>query len=445
MLANGKDLVSTDTNWLPLAPRRHSAPEPKRKEYPHVQVKVYIIDPARRSGRHRRNHRHRLAGRHGCRAGHLVRDLRVHRRGPAGHAGLQQPHRGTGVRASAAGADRPGGRCSRPGLAGPHRAGAGAGRGDLGVRGGLRRDLRRLWQRGDRRHPGDVYRDRADLDRVRGGARRPSRHRRGDPRAAVRPVQPDLRSVGDRHRCPDAPDREDLAFGPAGCRLNPSRDAGSSPETPAGRLPSGPLGPLGRRPQPQTRRPIPRTKGTTMTKPDLNPEPPGGAPAQPGTLAQVPHAAGAGGQAAKLKDMQTTLQDALRRHPVVLEQEAQRAQHVQLRIADWITGFAGSMNFVYIHIAIFTIWMLFIESKPWPTLTLIVSLEAIFLSTFVMIGQNRQAAFQQAKADHDFTEQELELKTNTQLTREIHTLTTELHNRLLERANGHRDGGARNV
>ena len=119
-------------------------------------------------------------------------------------------------------------------------------------------------------------------------------------------------------------------------------------------------------------------------------------------------------------------------HPVVLEEQARRAADVQLRIADWITGFAGSMNFVYIHIAIFTIWMLFIESKPWPTLTLIVSLEAIFLSTFVMIGQNRQAAFQQAKADHDFTEQELELKTNTQLTREIHQLTTELHNRLLD-------------
>ena len=89
------------------------------------------------------------------------------------------------------------------------------------------------------------------------------------------------------------------------------------------------------------------------------------------------------------------------------------------------------MQFVYLHIVVFTIWMLFIESEPWPTLTLIVSLEAIFLSTFVMIGQNRQAAFQQAKADHDFTEQELELKTNTQLTREIHTVTTELHNRLL--------------
>jgi uncharacterized membrane protein len=84
------------------------------------------------------------------------------------------------------------------------------------------------------------------------------------------------------------------------------------------------------------------------------------------------------------------------------------------------------------HFALFTIWMLFIESSPWPTLTLIVSLEAIFLSTFVMIGQNRQAAFQQAQADHDFTEQELDLKTDTQLTREIHILTTELHNRLPE-------------
>jgi uncharacterized membrane protein len=123
-------------------------------------------------------------------------------------------------------------------------------------------------------------------------------------------------------------------------------------------------------------------------------------------------------------------------HPVVLEEQARRAADVQLRIADWITGFAGSMNFVYLHVALFTIWMLLIESKPWPTLTLIVSLEAIFLSTFVMIGQNRQAAFQQAKADHDFTEQELELKTNTQLTREIDRLTTELHSRLLDNPAG---------
>src|SRR2546421_1172405 len=118
-------------------------------------------------------------------------------------------------------------------------------------------------------------------------------------------------------------------------------------------------------------------------------------------------------------------------HPVVLEEQKRRAADIQLRIADWITGFAGSMNFVYLHVALFAVWMLFIEKSPWPTLTLIVSLEAIFLSTFVMIGQNRQSAFQQAKADRDFREQELELKTNTQLTREIHTLTAELHRRLM--------------
>lgn len=118
-------------------------------------------------------------------------------------------------------------------------------------------------------------------------------------------------------------------------------------------------------------------------------------------------------------------------HPIVLAQAERRAQKLQLRIADKITAFAGSMAFVYLHAVIFAVWMLTIEQNPWPKLTLIVSLEAIFLSTFVMIGQNRQAAFQQAKADHDFVEQELELKTNTDLTREIHALTTELHRRLL--------------
>jgi uncharacterized membrane protein len=119
-------------------------------------------------------------------------------------------------------------------------------------------------------------------------------------------------------------------------------------------------------------------------------------------------------------------------HPAVLAQEQARASSDQLRIADWITAFAGSMQFIYIHIAFFLVWMLFIESNPWPTLTLIVSLEAIFLSTFVLIGQNRQAAFQQAKADHDFNDQELELKTNTDLTRDIHRLTSELYRRLSE-------------
>lgn len=70
---------------------------------------------------------------------------------------------------------------------------------------------------------------------------------------------------------------------------------------------------------------------------------------------------------------------------MVVAHRAQRAADLQLRMADGITAFAGSMPFVYIHAALFGIWMLFIESNPWPMLTLTVSLEAIFLSTFVMI------------------------------------------------------------
>ena len=119
-------------------------------------------------------------------------------------------------------------------------------------------------------------------------------------------------------------------------------------------------------------------------------------------------------------------------HPTVAAFRADRATDAQARVADAITKFAGSMLFVYIHAVVFASWMLFVEGSPWPTLTLVVSLEAIFLSTFVMIGQNRQAAFQQAKADHDFVEQELELKSNTELTRSIHVLTSELHRRIID-------------
>ncbi len=120
------------------------------------------------------------------------------------------------------------------------------------------------------------------------------------------------------------------------------------------------------------------------------------------------------------------------RHPGHLEVERLRAADLELRIADRVTAFAGSMKFVYLHAAAFVVWMVLVEVDPWPKLTLVVSLEAIFLSTFVMIGQNRQSAFQQAKADHDFVAQELELKTNTELTREIHRLTVELHRRVVE-------------
>jgi len=111
----------------------------------------------------------------------------------------------------------------------------------------------------------------------------------------------------------------------------------------------------------------------------------------------------------------------------VVEDLRKPAEQTQLRIADAITKYAGSMLFVYVHIVGFAFWMLVLERSPWPRLTLVVSLEAIFLSTFVMIGQNRQAAFQQQKADHDFLVEEHELDTNTELTRTIALLTRDIH------------------
>ena len=118
-------------------------------------------------------------------------------------------------------------------------------------------------------------------------------------------------------------------------------------------------------------------------------------------------------------------------HPAVLDEARRRSEDFQLRLADRITTFAGSMSFVYLHAVLFAVWMLVLEKSPWPTLTLVVSLEAIFLSAFVMIGQNRQAAFQQRKADHDFVAQEQELHVNTELTRRVEQLTLEIHGAVL--------------
>src|SRR5580765_8182554 len=103
------------------------------------------------------------------------------------------------------------------------------------------------------------------------------------------------------------------------------------------------------------------------------------------------------------------------KNTVLLEHAEERAQNVQNRIADHITGFAGSMGFVYLHVFLFAIWMVLLERKPWPTLTLVVSREAIFLSTFVMISQNRADAKRQVLADHQWEFIQTAEKQNEQL------------------------------
>jgi len=119
------------------------------------------------------------------------------------------------------------------------------------------------------------------------------------------------------------------------------------------------------------------------------------------------------------------------RHPVLRRQAEQRAGHLQDRIADAITRFAGSMPFVYIHVVWFTLWIaLGVEDFPFGFLTMLVSLEAIFLSTFVMISQNRADARREALAEHQWElvqEEEAQNQELLRLSREILELTKEIH------------------
>ena len=117
-------------------------------------------------------------------------------------------------------------------------------------------------------------------------------------------------------------------------------------------------------------------------------------------------------------------------NPALLKHAEQRAQERQNRIADWITAFAGSMAFVYIHVVWFGCWIGFgVEDYPFGLLTMIVSLEAIFLSTFVMISQNRADAKRQVIADQDWETVQEEDRQNEDLldlSREILRLTKEV-------------------
>src|SRR5882724_10678960 len=112
-------------------------------------------------------------------------------------------------------------------------------------------------------------------------------------------------------------------------------------------------------------------------------------------------------------------------NPALLEHAQQRAESVQNRIADRITAFSGSMWFVYVHIIWFSCWIGFgVEKYPYGLLTMIVSLEAIFLSTFVMISQNRADSKRQVIADEEWQTVKEEDKQNEQL--------LELSNQILE-------------
>jgi uncharacterized membrane protein len=122
-------------------------------------------------------------------------------------------------------------------------------------------------------------------------------------------------------------------------------------------------------------------------------------------------------------------------NPALVRHAEERRQSVENRIADRITAFAGSMRFVYIHLIWFGCWIGFgVENYPYGLLTMIVSLEAIFLSTFVMISQNRADAKRQVIAEQQWQTVKEEERQNQELlalshqildlTKAIHEVTT---------------------
>lgn len=94
-----------------------------------------------------------------------------------------------------------------------------------------------------------------------------------------------------------------------------------------------------------------------------------------------------------------------------MREEKEREKSLQERLADALTMFSGSMVFVYVHAIWFGFWILFntgwlgggtpFDPFPFSLLTLIVSLEAIFLSTFVLISQNHAGQIADKRADLD--------------------------------------------
>ena len=128
---------------------------------------------------------------------------------------------------------------------------------------------------------------------------------------------------------------------------------------------------------------------------------------------------------------QTSLNAVIERYIrtiVRLRMKTSRERSLQDKIADSITGFSGRMVFIYIHILWFMAWVVMNSGRlgntpfdpyPYGLLTTIVSLEAIFLSTFVLISQNRMGQLAEHRADLDL---HIDLLTEYEITRILQML-----------------------
>ena len=107
------------------------------------------------------------------------------------------------------------------------------------------------------------------------------------------------------------------------------------------------------------------------------------------------------------------------------------------RVADWISWFSGSMQFLALNAVWFVAWIAIntlslgvpqFDSYPFGLLTMIVSLEAIFLSCFVLISQNRQAEKDRVRADIEY---EVNIKAELEIAH-LHEKTDRIYTEMLE-------------
>ena len=119
------------------------------------------------------------------------------------------------------------------------------------------------------------------------------------------------------------------------------------------------------------------------------------------------------------------------RNPALREHAKERRAKFENRLADTITRFAGSMDFVYLSIVWYGLWIAIpLEEYPFGLLTMIVSLEAIFLSTFILISQNRADEKRQVVADHQWETvqaRDAQIEELVSAYREMLVLTREIH------------------
>lgn len=120
-----------------------------------------------------------------------------------------------------------------------------------------------------------------------------------------------------------------------------------------------------------------------------------------------------------------------------VNEETEDKRTVVEKAADWIAEFSGSIPFLFIHVAIFAIWIalntlsIFSPFDPFPfgLLTMVVSLEAIILSVFVLLSQNRQIVKDRVRSDIEY---EVNLKAELEVA-QLHEKVDHLHAEILSR------------